>query len=461
MAAWPLGYHVCGLLLVSCHFTAVRTVRLEETGSLVDYRQFCSSYRCCPQETDRVNMDCSARNASQLQQVSVPAPISSLSLRHNRISQLQRGSFAMAPTLSRLDLSHNNIAAISEGWWTSDGGNRGNATSGLRSLSLADNAVQDVNRSSFYGLSMLVALDLSYNRIRVLRGDSFAGLTNLEELVVDHNPIVSVRGDTLAPLVRLRELQMNYLARLVVSPHAFRFVPTLKILGMAGNNLKSVPQRSLQTLKLLRSLDLSWNPLTTITESGLQGLPRLSVLRLNDLHELTKVEAHAFGSLPGLKELHLSYNPMLMEVDPDAFYNKHDKRWVHLNALHLRRTGLRSLPSKLQDWNQLAVVDLSENAWRCDCRLSWMAKLAERLPAEHRPRCAAPLSVEGRPVGDLRPYEFSCEDSGSPGLASSIGMVCAMIASAAVAFVGVRIYECATRTDERRYTRFTNNTCSQ
>ncbi|XP_075749141.1 uncharacterized protein LOC119171378 [Rhipicephalus microplus] len=450
MAAWLRGY-VCGLLLASCHVSAAPTMRLEKQELLGGYRAFCSKYRCCPQETDHESMDCSARNASELQEVSIPAPITSLSLRHNRITQLQPGSFAVAPTLSRLDLSFNKIDFISQGWWTSGSGNPDKATSGLKSLSLANNAVQSVNSSSFEGLSTLLALDLSYNRIRVLRGESFVGLTNLEELVVDHNPIYFVRGDAFATLPQLRELQMNFLDRLVLPPNAFGFVPAITTLGMAGNKLEDVPEQSLRSLKSLRSLDLSRNPFKVITDWNLQDLPNLSTLRLNDLHKLSKVEANAFGVVPRLKELHLSYNPLLTELEPEVFHDAENNRSVQLSGLYLRHTGLRSLSPKLLDWNQIVDVDLSENAWRCDCRLSWMASLAQRLPAEHRPRCAAPFSVEGRAVGDLRPYEFTCGDTDSSGLGSSIAMLCILIVSAAAAALGMAIYKRVSRKDGPAY----------
>ncbi|KAH7945893.1 hypothetical protein HPB49_016894 [Dermacentor silvarum] len=310
MTAWPLGYQVCGLLLASYHFAAVNMVAPDEPEFEDSDQRFCSRYKCCLQEPGHLNMDCSARNASELQGVSVPAPIVSLSLQHNSISQLQPGSFTLAPTLSRLDLSHNKIASISQGWWLPISGNHSNATSGLKS----SNAMQLVNSSSFNGLNTLVALDLSYNRIRILNGESFAGLTNLEELVVDHNPIYYLRGDAFSPLPRLRVLQMNYLAHVVVPSTAFRFVPRVMSLGLAGNGLRNVPQGVFPTLKSLRSLDLSRNLFRVITGSNLHSLPMLSVLRLNDLHQLSKVDAHAFGVLPNLKELHLSYNPKLTEV---------------------------------------------------------------------------------------------------------------------------------------------------
>ncbi|XP_075547390.1 uncharacterized protein LOC142581828 [Dermacentor variabilis] len=458
MPAWLLGYQVCGLLLASCHFAAVSTVAPDESQSENSGQSFCSRYHCCTHEPGHLNMDCSARNASYLQGVSVPAPITSLSLQHNRISQLQRGSFSLAPTLSRLDLSYNNIASMSRGWWMPVSGSRSNATSGLRSLSLSNNAMRIVNSSSFHGLSTLVALDLSYNRIRILNGESFTGLANLEELVVDHNPIHYLRDDAFTPVSRLRVLQMNHLAHVVIPPTAFRFVPGVRTLGLAGNDLRDVPQRALRTLKSLRSLDLSRNLFRVITGSSLHGLPMLSVLRLNDLHLLTKVDAHAFGFLPSLKELHLSYNPKLAEVDPYAFRSDWHGHSVQLDELHLRQTGLRSLSSKLQDWNRLTAVDLSENAWTCDCRLSWMAQLVDRLRPDYRPRCAAPPGVQGRPVGDLLPYEFSCDDAHSPELTSSIVMMCVIVASAAVTFIGMAAYKYCSRRDAPGYSRFRDST---
>ncbi|XP_065290263.1 leucine-rich repeat and immunoglobulin-like domain-containing nogo receptor-interacting protein 4 [Dermacentor albipictus] len=460
MPAWPLGYQVCALLLASCHFAAVSMAAPGEPESEHSDQSFCSRYHCCTHEPGHLNMDCSARNASELQAVSVPAPITSLSLQHNRIWHLQRGAFASAPTVSRLDLSYNNIASMSRGWWIPVSGSRSNVTSGLRSLSLSNNAMGIVNSSSFHGLNTLVALDLSYNQLRILSGESFAGLTNLEELVVDHNPIYYVRGNAFTPIARLRVLQMNHLGHVVIPPNAFRFVPGVRTLGLAGNDLGDIPYQALRTLKMLRSLDVSRNQLRVITGLRLFGLPLLSVLRLNDQPVLTKVDAHAFGLLPNLKEVHLSYNPKLTELDPDAFNSEWAEHPVQLDELHLRQTGLSSLSAKLQDWNRLRAVDLSENAWTCDCRLSWMAPLVDRLRPDEKPRCAAPLGVKGRPVGDLLPYEFSCGDADSPELTSSIVMMCVIIATAAVTFIGMAVYAYSKRREAPRYSRFRDSTAS-
>ncbi|XP_077484637.1 uncharacterized protein LOC144094593 [Amblyomma americanum] len=417
----------------------------------------CTQYHCCPEQPHPQLMDCSYHDLSLLREIFVPPPTLSLSLQHNSISRLERGAFVWAPTLLQLDLSDNNITSISRGWWLPDRRKR-NSSSALERLSLAKNLLRFVNRDSFEGLDTVVCLDLSYNRISVLRDDIFTGLRSLEELVLDYNPLFYVRGDAFAALRLLRVLQMNHVGDVTLTPNAFRFLSSLSTLGLAGNDFREVPSTCLQDLVSLESLDLSENLFSELSPLFLRGLPVLRRLRLNNLVQLTGVEATAFGDMPNLKELHLSYNPKMTQVHPDAFYNNWSGSYVRLSELHLRHSGLHSLPQQLQDWGTLVVLDLSENAWICDCRLRWMAAVVDELPPAYRPICATPQNVAGRPVGDLLPFEFSCHDSGSPELTSSITMLCAMIVSAVASFLGVMLYNRCSPVQLPNYSRLEGRT---
>jgi hypothetical protein len=39
--------------------------------------------------------------------------------------------------------------------------------------------------------------------------------------------------------------------------------------------------------------------------------------------------------------------------------------------LHLQSNGLHTLPARLAPWNDLNVVNVQNNPWRCDCDMNW------------------------------------------------------------------------------------------
>lgn len=58
---------------------------------------------------------------------------------------------------------------------------------------------------------------------------------------------------------------------------------------------------------------------------------------------------------------------------------------------------------------RLRALRLSENALRCDCHLSWLARWLRRSPRlALYTRCASPPHLQDLSVADLHDNEFSC-----------------------------------------------------
>lgn len=406
---------------------------------------FCSRYKCCPQGSSQARMDCSDRNVTTFVDAVFPSGVQMLSLKHNGIKKVEAQAFVASTKVVHLDLSYNKIDSLETGSLSN--------LSGLSSVDLSHNHLWKINSRAFQGLGTLVRLDLGYNQLQTLYDDDFSELEHLEELDLGHNPLGHLSGRCFQFLRNLKVLSFNSVGHTHLSPDVFAHVRSLTRLSLVGNGFRSLPAAALQGLYDLRSLDVSQNPLTHVGATCLRELPSLRTLQLNDMYQLTSVDEFAFGNLPGLKELYLNYNPKLSSIHKDAFRSFSHSQFVQLDELYLRQTALQTLSSRMQDWGQLAVVDLAENPWNCDCRLRWMAHLTVKTVAEHQFRCAHPPSLRGRLIQDLAAQQFSCDEPSLSELSTSIAMLCVMLFASCATVLGVLVYHQCTPTEKPNYSR--------
>lgn len=429
------------LLLFGCGFGSPPIDLLKEDVTFA----FCSRYKCCPRGSSQARMDCSDRNVTAFAEAVFPSGVQMLSLKHNNIKKVDTQTFVSSPKVVHLDLSYNKIDFLAAGSLSN--------LSGLSSLGLAHNRLLRVNGGAFQGVGTLASLDLGYNQLRTLYDDDFRELEQLEELVLDHNPLDHLNGRCFRFLGNLRVLSLNNVGYTHLSSDLFAHVGALSRLSLVGNGFRSLPATALEMLYGLRSLDVSQNPLTHVGASCLRQLPSLRTLRLNDMYQLTSVDEYAFGNLPGLKELYLNYNPKLSSFHEDAFRSFSHNKFVQLDEIYLRQTALKTLSSRMQDWGLLAVADLAENPWNCDCRLGWMVRLKIKAEAENHFRCAHPLNLQGRLIGHLAAEDFSCDKPSLAELTTSIVMLSVMLFVSCSTVLGVLVYRQCSPTEKPDYSR--------
>ncbi|XP_064471053.1 carboxypeptidase N subunit 2-like [Ornithodoros turicata] len=362
---------------------------------------FCDHHQCCPSEDSPTWMFCPNRDISEIHQVSISGKVVMLNLRENLIKSLDNSSFANASGLQVLDLSFNKIDTVGAFSFT--------RLTRLTALSLAHNRLWSIMRDTFAGLENLLKLDMGYNRIQLFFGDDFERLTNLDELILEHNPLIHLDAERFLHVKRLRSLNLNSVGLRALERDLLSSVPWLTTLVLSGNAFEEIPSVALENLSFLKTLDMSRNPVKVLQRSSFRNLPSLRTLILNDLYSLSSIDAFAFGELQSLKELYLNYNSKLKRIDDVAFISPHTGEMVSLEELHLRQTALELLSPRLIQWDKMAVVDLSENPWHCDCGLAWMLKLGQKIKADPHLRCRSPSHLEGRLIPDMHPEEFICK----------------------------------------------------
>ena len=160
-----------------------------------------------------------------------------------------------------------------------------------RILILTSNNITHLAPCSFSGLTELETLDLSCNHLKLLSLDLFfscsLSLTKLNILNVSHNKITQVS----------------------VSPHRFCNTPRLKTLDLSWNNITFISNSMFTGLGSLVHLILRVNYIKTISPSAFSPMPQLSYISLAN-NNLTLLEGHLFDENPDLRQLHLHNNDL-------------------------------------------------------------------------------------------------------------------------------------------------------
>ena len=108
----------------------------------------------------------------------------------------------------------------------------------------------------------------------------------------------------------------------------------------SNNKLNEIPIKALNLVQsTLKYLDLSGNLITTISDSQLNQIQLLVVLKLAN-NDISSIDKEAFCCVPNLQFLDLSLNP-LHRINPDTFLGIE----AHLQHLNLANTSLTLLPS--------------------------------------------------------------------------------------------------------------------
>uniref|UniRef100_A0A8B9NEV9 Trophoblast glycoprotein n=1 Tax=Accipiter nisus TaxID=211598 RepID=A0A8B9NEV9_9AVES len=244
----------------------------------------------------------------------------------------------------------------------------------------------------------------------------------------------------LPPYVRNLFITGNRLARLPAGAFPAQRLPDLSALNLSGNHLRAVEAGALAALPALRQLDLSGNPLVSLSpqafgeggspleELALRGALRdrgvlLSLgamLQSGALRNLSRLEladngllllpAGAFAALLALRQLDLGDSSLV------GLRNASSQAPGQLQGLNLSDDSLGLLrngtPAQLRGGPPaLRRVGPGRNAWLCDCALedlvAWL-KEGDRAEGREALACAYPDKVLGKALLKINGSDLNC-----------------------------------------------------
>ncbi|XP_077420303.1 leucine-rich repeat-containing G-protein coupled receptor 4 [Vanacampus margaritifer] len=297
--------------------------------------------------------------------------LQSLRLDANHITTVPDDSFEDLQQLRHLWLDDNNLTEVPVGSLRHQ--------ANLQALTLALNRILYIPDNAFANLTSLVVLHLHNNKIKEIGNNCFTGLVNLETLDLNFNNLI-VFPKAIQALPKLKELGFHSNNIASIPEGAFHNNPQLRTihfydnplsfvgatafqnlsdlhslmlrgagmmhdfpiltwtnniesLTLSGTKISSVPADLCDDLKLLRTLDLSFNEIkelpslqgcvqvqeisfqhNQIEQIGREHFQGLTALRLLDLsrNKIQFIHSDAFLTLAALTNLDLSMNQLTM-----------------------------------------------------------------------------------------------------------------------------------------------------
>ncbi|XP_066591961.1 phospholipase A2 inhibitor beta-like [Prorops nasuta] len=279
----------------------------------------------------------------------------------------------------------------------------------LQVLNVSYNQLEYIDDTALtHKIPNLKILDLSWNRLALINETMFEHLKILEFLSLSNNPI----GDN-------------------IHENAFWTTSALKHLDLRNVSVSHLPAAFFKTLSNLTVLDLSMNPITSVPTlpaalekldvSGtrilhLKGLflPHLRELQLNYMVNLTSFELNDLANMTGLQIFSTTHSKKLKDIH--AIYPPSDAQVLlpHLQQLLISNCSLETLGYDLRSVIQrTAKIDLSNNPWRCNCKMQWLNENEGLANIAQEIRCKAPEQHRGKLLSNVPNYELECEDAGT------------------------------------------------
>eukprot|EP00058_Branchiostoma_floridae_P025693 XP_002611183.1 hypothetical protein BRAFLDRAFT_88418 [Branchiostoma floridae] len=323
--------------------------------------------------------DCTDRGLTSIPQ-NLPTSVYGLDLKRNKITMIQKGTFANLSQLQELNLFENQITMIQAGTFVN--------LARLQELDLSRNKISMIQPGTFVNLARLQELNLSANKISMIQAGLFVNLARLQKLNLSFNQITMIQSGTFANLPQLQELSLDNNQMSMIQAGTFANLPQLQRLVLSNNHISMIQAGAFTNLPRLQELLLTYNQISMI-QAGLRvTLPLIHELWLVN-NQITIIQAGTFVNLPQLQELWLTNNQITM-IQEGAFANlpkfRHlDLRNNKLSAIVPLAFGL--LPSNL-------VIKLDGNPWQCDCKMApFRLDLTEFPTFTDQIRCAQPAKL--------------------------------------------------------------------
>ncbi|KAM6942886.1 leucine-rich repeat-containing G-protein coupled receptor 4 isoform 1-T1 [Xenentodon cancila] len=340
--------------------------------------------------------------------------LQSLRLDANHVTTVPANSFEGLQQLRHLWLDDNHLTEVPIASLRHQ--------SNLQALTLALNRILYIPDNAFANLTSLVVLHLHNNRIKEIGDNAFAGLVNLETLDLNFNNLM-VFPKAIEALPKLKELGFHSNDIASIPEGAFHNNPLLRTIHFYDNPLSFVGASAFQNLSDLHSLMLrgasmmedfpilTWtNNLESLTLSGtkISSIPSdlcedLKLLRTLDL---SYNEIKQLPSLQGcilLQEISFQHN-RIQQIDRDTFQGLSALRLLDLSRNEIRVVHgdafltLISLTNLDLSMNSLTVIPTTGLSSVSQLKLSGNPQMKNALTAENLPKLRS-ISV---------PYAYQC-----------------------------------------------------
>jgi Leucine-rich repeat (LRR) protein len=279
-------------------------------------------------------------------------------LNNNKIGQVEAETFHGMESLQILNLRGNLIDQLEHNSFSS--------LLSLEELNLGQNRIAEIKSDAFYRLYNLKILYLDDNSLNNVPAESFLPLTNLAELFIGVNSFTSLEKNSFEKLKKLTSLSLNGAQLHNISTGAFNGLDSLRVLDLSSNRLTRIPTREMSILHRLEELSIGMNDYEIIPEKAFEGLSNLHQLTIVAANKLVRVQNNAFMENGNLRIIRMTSNEELSQFESTAFHGL-----PYLKELTLKNNAIESIRENLYEWDNLHVLDLSDNPLRCDCHLLW------------------------------------------------------------------------------------------
>jgi len=362
----------------------------------------CPPSPCDCSKTGKINCDNQGFSTVSLAPNKIdPDSVIELSMRSNKITQLLQQEILLGKTarLTRLILTSNFIAHIQDGAFQ-------NAIE-LKDLDLTKNKLTTLGTRTFEGLGNLVNLWLDHNLIDDLSnaGQVFSPLSKLRLLSMDNTPLKKISNETFIGLDSLIELSIDHAELSFLTVDSFKPLLRVETLSLRHNRFHVVPLEELVWLAQLKRLDLSGNPIKTISSNSFRHNSHLRSLSFYNMSELIVVEDCAFCNLHELRSLEIVNCSKFNDIDPDAF-GRNNMYFQYLETIDLMNNSLNTLDEDMLPWENVSgMIRLSGNPFVCDCEIDWMMTPGLKFDKLQPPTCQSPTSLKDQPIPTLRDFD--------------------------------------------------------
>ncbi|CAD5209047.1 unnamed protein product [Bursaphelenchus xylophilus] len=334
---------------------------------------------------DLEELDLSGNNISRLENEALDQlqNLRILRLNRNRLTDLDQTLFARLIKLETLDLSQNFIKAVPSQLLV--------RLQSLRHLNLSRNSLLDLDSMVFAGLDHVRSLDLSFNKLQKISPSLFLDLAQLETLDLGHNQFEKISYGVFSSQSQLLSLELPWNKLRNMEMGAFTGLRKLRSLDLSSNKLTAAPREQWPYVAALEELSISDNPMNALDSLDFLELSALRSLTATHMNDLVRINDDSFHGLCALEKLTITGCRQLHLISPTAISN-----CSRLRILNLSGNGISSWMVGTLDLSRLAVVDLSDNPWFCNC--SWTPTLRNLISSHNSPnmaRCDGPEQMAG------------------------------------------------------------------